>query len=464
MMETGRIEEQSCQFKVFTTGDLKAEFSPWFVGDRGQQSYIKLKRNDEIAYLYSGMGAVLHAEVQKALMRLVNEGWLTQGELHVSFEGSPDPDVDMFMERDNIALEIGAALLPLVDPYEGAPLLARLNMLREEIAQEIGCLVPSIRVKDNMRIQPNQYFIRLRETIAASWELFLNRYLAIGTLEQLGELKGWSTMEPAYRMNAKWIEVGEKDQAEKTGCMVQGGLNVLLTHLKETIKANAGRVLGLQETCQLLQRLGGSHPVVVEEFLADLKSLRTVRKILQNLLAENVSIKDLVTILEVVGDNMEDIKNVQLMTEHVRRGISRQICMSLMSPDGFLKAMVLKPKLEQELTGCLKDAVDGAYLCLGPGELAKLTKAFRKAAEDYGMPLIVVTEPALRIYLWNLIGDQIPSLHILSTAEIPQDLRINILGEIGETLGAGAAEAVKEEKEGTKGAKKKKVKKFWTKE
>jgi flagellar biosynthesis protein FlhA len=455
-MEIGKIEEEVYNFRTFTTGDLKSEFIPWLLGDRGQQSFVKLKRKDEIAYLYSGVGAVLQAEVQKAVMRLVNEGWNTQGEVHITFEGSADLENDQLLERDSLSLELGAALLPLVDPYQGAPLLERLTAIRDGTAQSLGIVVPSIRVRDNMRIQPNQYLIRLRESPVAIGELYLERFLAIGSLEQLSGVPGWSFQEPTFKMNAKWIEVKDKDKAEKAGCMVQGALNVLITHLSETIRARGKDILGLQETFHLLERLGASYPVIVDDFLNDTKRLRKVRKILQNLLSEDIPIRDMVTIMEVIGDNLEDINNISLMTEHVRRALAHQICWPLVDSDGLVKALVLNAELEKKLIQSLKDSLDGAYLCLDEDQEKGLLGGIRKVLEEFGAPPIVIVDPSLRIFLWNLLAGRIPFIKVLSTAEIPPDVKISILGEIDAKLST--------EEDESKKVTRKKGRKFWKKE
>jgi flagellar biosynthesis protein FlhA len=455
-MEIGKIEEEVYSLRIFTTGDLKSEFIPWLLGDRGQQSFIKLKQKDEIAYLYSGVGTVLQAEVQKAVMRLVNEGWNTQGEVHVTFEGKSDLEKDELLERDSLSLELGAALLPLVDPYQGALLLERLTLIRDEIAQSLGIVVPSIKVRDNMRIQPNQYLIRLRESPVALGELYLERFLAIGSLEQLTPVPGWSFVEPTFKMNAKWIEMKDKNKAEEAGCMVQGALNVLITHLSEAIRSHARDILGLQETFHLLERLGNSYPVVVDDFLNDTKRLRKVRRIFQNLLSEDIPLRDMVTIMEVIGDNLEDISNTLLMTEHVRRALAHQICWPLLDNDGLIKVLVLNAELEKKLIHSLQDSLDGAYLCLDADQEKSLVGGIRKMLEEFSAPPIIITDPSLRIFLWNLLAGRIPFIKILSTAEIPPDVKISIAGEVDLKL-SGKEEEVK-------GPARKKGRKFWKKE
>ncbi|MDQ7826251.1 MAG: FHIPEP family type III secretion protein [Candidatus Eremiobacteraeota bacterium] len=456
-METGKIEEQATTFSLLTTSELKGEFLPWSLGDRGQQSFIKLKRKDEVAYLYAGVGSVLHAEVQKALMRLVNEGWSAQGEVHVTFEGDRDMLTDRFLERDAITIELGTSLLPLVDPYAGTPLLERLNVLRDEIAQALGFVIPSINVKDNLSLEPNAYLIRLRESPVTSGELYLERFLAMGSLDQLGAIKGWSMLEPTYKMNAKWIEPGEREKAEEAGCIVQGALNVLITHIDSVLVAHGKDILGLQETHDLLSRLSVSHPVVVEEFLSDAKKLRKVRKVLQNLLAENVSIKDLVTIMEIVGDNAEDLNASSLMTEHVRRGLAHQICWSLADREGIISALALSESLEKELSASLVDALGGAYLSLQKESEEQLISLVRKSLEEHEHPPVIITGPAVRIYLSGLLGSYFPHLAFLSTEEITPGVRLHAAGQVKGSL------FPRGEKEARADRKPRKPRKFWNK-
>ncbi len=461
-MDTGRIEEEICEIKLLTMGELKTRFIPWSLGDRGQQSFIKLRKKDDVAYLFSGVGAVLQAEVQKALMRLVNEGWTMQGEVHISFESPADARGDVFLDYDNIVLELGSALLPLVDPYQRAPLLERLSMLREDIAREIGFVVASVKVIDNMKLQPNQYLIRLRESPQAVGELFLDRFLALGSLEQLSMFQGWTIQEPTYRMNAKWIEVKEREKAEEAGCLVQGSLNVRLTHLTQVLKVQSSKILGLQDVHDLLGRISATHPVVVDEYLQDIRKLRKVRKILQNLLAEQVSVRDMISIMEIIGDNSEDMNNLWLMTEHVRRGLAPQICWPHIESDGMLKVLTLDAELERKLITSLRDTDGGPYLHLEKDLEEQVVRTIRKALGDYEMVPVILTAPALRIYLWNLLAPMIQPLTILSTAEIPTEIRLQLLGDI-KLEGSSTAEIPDQAEAPEKGNLKKK-KRFWKKE
>lgn len=427
-MESAKMNEEKVEFTLFSGGELRSPFIPWTRSEQGQQSFIKLARGDQMALLYSGMETVLRAEVQKILMRLLNEGWQMEGEVHLIFRGSGEMDFDILFQRDPLTLELSSHLLPLVDPCQGAPLLERLNSLREEIAQEIGLVTPGIRVKDNIRLPPNRYVILLREVPLAEYELFLNRYLAVGTLEQLAGIPGWSTIEPAFRANAKWIEAGEKDAAERAGCMLLGSLSVLLTHLKEVLKANAARILGLQDIKFLLERLGQNYPVVVEDFLQDNTRLRRVRKILQNLLEEKVSIRNLVTILETIGDHQEELDETDLMTECVRLALATQICSMCVDAEGVMRGLLLSESLEQKMIHALSN--NAKELSLNDEEKDEIIAAVKRAVEEYSSPGIVFCKPPLRPHLSRLLRASLPGITVISLAEIVPGVRVEVAGEI----------------------------------
>ena len=243
-----KINEQDAVIKFFSADDLNMPFVPWLKGERGQQTFLKLRKHGKDAFLYAGAGSVMQAEIQKTIMKLSSDGWTVEGDVQVSFDGAPDVMSDRLLCRDEITVEIGAELLPLVDPCNGSPLLERLNAIREELVKSLGFILPGINVRDNMLLHPNAYVIKFRELQASSFELYLDRMMAIGNQEDLDKLTGWAVTEPTYKMPAKWIESKDRSVAESAGCIVQGALNVMLTHISDTIHRNAGKILGVQET------------------------------------------------------------------------------------------------------------------------------------------------------------------------------------------------------------------------
>jgi len=422
--ESNRVYETREVVRLMAAGEGPAPFVPWAAGEQGQQAFLKMTKDDDTAFLYAGMGGIVDVDIQKALMRLVNDGWSVQGEVHLSFDGTGDPGADGYPEVDAIVLEIGSGLLPLVDPYQNAPLLEKLRDIRREVGQDIGFVAPGVKVRDDMALPPSAYRIVLRDAPAAQGEIFLDRFLAVGSLEQLAPLQGWSTVDPSYRMPAKWIPVEAREAAESAGCMLFGGLSVLLTHLREVVKRFASELLGLQETHALVARLAATHPVVVEDIVQSTARLRKVRHVLQRLLDENVSIGNLVTILETIGDHLADLDDAEAMAERVRRSLARQIATRCLDEEGALRGLVLSDEAEGLLADRLKQPLDAL------SDDGGFTRIVREALEEHGMPPVLFTPPALRPGARRLLRDSLVVLTVLSTAEIRPGLRVQVAGAV----------------------------------
>lgn len=427
-----QVKETDVKLKVFTGGDEDFEFIPWGEGKKGRQSFITIEKEGARGLLYTGEGPVMEAEVNKASLKLINEGWKKIGELEVEFDGrsKQEKEIDELFARDHVRLEVGKNLLPLLDPNAGAPLLDLTSALRKDIVKETGVVIPGIRVMDNMSIPFENYIIYVKETPVASGELYLDRFLAIGSLEQLSDLKGWSTKDPSFNSPAKWIEKDEQAKADQKGCLVMGTLNVLVTHLKETLMSNLTSMLGLQEVKHFLDRLNETHPVVVEDFLKDKKKLRNVRKILHGLVAERVSIRDLVTIMEIIGDNEEKLDSVNFMIEQVRMALGRQICWQYLGMEGKITALALSRKMETKIQSNIKQTKHGLRLTLDADEAGAMLKYLKKAMEDYQNPPVIFTDPPTRQFFRRLVERAFPNVGVLSTAEIGPGIPIEIVGEI----------------------------------
>ena len=440
-MARGRIEERPEEILFLQVEGLGAPFAPWKRNDRGQQTYVKLTRGQEAALLYAGGHCLVDAEVQQGLMRLVNDGWTVEGELTVAFEGHAEPGTDPYVYQDPLLLELGQALLPLVDPQQGAPLLAKLGGLRDEIARETGLVPAGVRVRDNLNLEPNQYLVRVKESPTASGELFLDRFLAVGDHEQLGELEGWVTTEPAFRMKAKWVEMEHREKAEGVGCLLIGPLQVLMTHLKQVVLNAGPELLGLQETHELVARLRTTHPVVVEDFLSNRTHLRHLRRILQALLAERVPIRDLVTILETAGDALDRISKTDLVTELCRVALARQICWTWLNEEGVLRGLALSPTAEQRFLEALEPREGGVALAMTRDEADDFVTAVRKALEEHGNPPVLFTDPPSRLWVRRLLARALPQLAVLATTEIAPGIRVEIAGPVdfGEAKKAPAS-------------------------
>ena len=425
-MARNRPEEEIQNLQVFRVGELFEPFAPWKRNERGCQVYVKLVRGEESAFLFVGPHFTLRAEVQQALMRLVNDGWTVEGELQVQFDGRGEPGTDPYVYRDPLILELGRGLLPLVDPQNGTPVLSKLDQVREEVAREIGLVIPTIRVVDNLSIEANQYLVRIKDAPVANCEIFLERLLVVGPLELLANLEGWTTTEPVHRMTAKWIEAQHKERAETSGCLVLGPLAVLITHVKSVILAACPELLGLQETHELIGRLRNTHPVVVEDFLQDRSLLRRVRRVLQALLSERVPIRDLVTILETCGDVLESLDETEMVVELCRQQLSRQICATYVNQEGVLRALALGPATERVLAQTLEgnDVMANLQPLLQHAE--ELVTAVKKARESHGYPGALITDPPTRPLVKKLLRRAFPDLGILSTAELVSGVRVDV--------------------------------------
>ena len=425
-----KFSEKDVKIKILHLPEEKFDFIPGESGIKTEQYFLKLKRKDETAFLYAGEKGIMEAEIQRKLFKLTNEGWKVEGDVGIEFNGKKEDEFDELFERDVIRVEIGRNLLPLVDPAQDALLMKSVNDLRRDIVSATGFITPGIKVKDNLLLQPSNYVIYLKETPVASGEIFLDRLLAVGTLEQLGKIQGWSTKDPSFNSPAKWIEHEEIEKAEQAGCLLLGPLSILMTHIRESVVTNLKDLLGLQDVKNLLEKLMKTHPVVVEDFLKDKKKLRLVRKVLQNLVHERVGIRDLVTILETMGDYEDQIEKTDLLTEMVRIALARQICWSYLDEEGKITALVLSRKFEEKLQNSIRETKHGLRLTLTTEEVDSIIRYIRKAMEDFKNPGVIFCDPPTRLYFRRLTEPNFPHLGVLSTAEISRGIRIEIVGEI----------------------------------
>lgn len=429
-MARNKPEEVNESLRILRVGELYEPFAPWKRSEKGRQIYIKLSRDEETCFFFVGTHFGLKAEVQQALMRLVNDGWNVEGELQLSFDGRAEPGTDPYVYQDPLTIELGRALLPVADPQHGSPLMAKLETIREEIAREMGIVTPPVRVVDNLHIEPNQYLVRIKDAPATSWEIFLERLLVLGPHDQLDNLEGWATTEPIHRMRAKWVEPDLREQAEQAGCMVLGPLAVLMTHLKSVVMNACPELLGLQETFDLVNRLAPTHPVVVEDFLNNRAHLRNLRKVLRALLAERVSLRDLVTVLETAGDLLDRLDRVDLVTEFCRMALSRQICGTYLNEEGVLRGLALGSRAEKRLLECIKEGPRGPVLSLPRDEADDFVASVRTTREEQGHPPVLFTDPPTRLFVRRLLARSLPDLAVLATTEIAPGVKVELCGQV----------------------------------
>ncbi|NLM20975.1 MAG: flagellar biosynthesis protein FlhA [Peptococcaceae bacterium] len=334
---------------------------------------------------------------------------------------------------DHMEIEIGYALIPLVDAGQGGDLLDRIVLIRRQLAGELGFIVPVIRVRDNMNLQPNQYVIKIKGADIASGELLADHYLAFSGGLDNEDIPGIPTKEPAFGLDAKWINAAHREQAELSGYTVVDAPTVLATHLTEIIKANAHEILSREDVKKLIDHAKEHSPAVVEELVPDLLSLGQIQKVLANLLRERVSIRNMPTILETLADYASLTKDIDKLTEHVRQSLARQILQPLLVDNKRLPVITLEPQIEQLILDNLRPSEYGNYVNLDPLVMQKLLKNISLQVEKVvvqGYNPIIIAAPVVRINLKRMTERHIPQLIVLSYNELVQGIEIQALGMV----------------------------------
>ncbi|EKU70674.1 flagellar biosynthesis protein FlhA [Selenomonas sp. F0473] len=347
-------------------------------------------------------------------------------------EATTPENIVSLLQVDPMELEIGYSLIPLVDTGQGGDLLDRIVMIRRQCALELGLVVPTIRIRDNIQIKPNAYIIKLKGIEIARGELMLDHYLAMNSGTVFEEVPGIETVEPAFGLPALWISENEREQAELNGYTVVDAVSVLATHLTEIIKQHADEILGRQETQNLLDNLRKTNAALVDEVVPNLLSVGEVQKVLANLLHERISIRDMSTILEVLADYGTATKDTDILTEYVRHTMARHITQQNVQ-NGVLPCITLDPALENKIAGGVQRTEHGSYVSLDPDSMQKLLTALQEELNkltDQGYQPIVLTSPTVRPYFRNLVERSISGLIVLSHAEIEQNVEIQILGVV----------------------------------
>ena len=340
-----------------------------------------------------------------------------------------DPLNDL-LQIDAIELEVGYALIPLVDEKQGGDLLERIQLLRKQAALEVGILIPPIRIRDDIRLPANEYVLKLRGSQVARAEVMPRYLLALDTGSVLQRVEGIETIDPSFGMAARWIAPARRVEAESNGYVVVEPTTVIATHLMESLKANAAELLGRQDVQGMLETLKRSHAALVEEVTPAKVPLAVLHRVLQRLLRERVPIRDLVTILESLGDAADQTKDVELLTEYARRALTNVIARLHASPDGEISALTIGPALETALMNLLSPRAGAQASALTPDTLSAALRdlerlATRFASEGRMPPLI--TPPALRVGVRRLLEPVMPGLSVLSLSELPPSIKLNAL-------------------------------------
>ena len=341
---------------------------------------------------------------------------------------APDPMQDL-LQIDPIELEVGYALIPLIDEGQGGDLLERISLLRKQAALELGILVPPIRIRDDIRLPANEYVIKLRGSEVARAEVLPRFMMALNTGGVVAEIDGMDTIDPSFGMPARWVAASRRAEAEALGYVVVEPTTVVATHLLETLKGSAAELLGRQEVQEMVETLKKSHPALVEEIIPGKVSLSVLHRVLQRLLRERVPIRDLVTILEAIGDGAEATKDPEALTEVVRKSLTNVIARLFTDQTGTVRGITIGARLESALFGLFSPRNSQANApVLTPESLAAMLRDLNHLATTYavdGRPLPLITPPSLRVGVRRLIEPVLPSLPVISLAELPAQITLS---------------------------------------
>ena len=348
--------------------------------------------------------------------------------------GDSPEEVKSLLPLDTLELEVGYGLIPLVDEEQDGNLLARIRSIRRQFTLEQGVIIPSLHVRDNLELKPGQYRVLIKGNEVASAEIMIDHYLAMDPGDAKHRIKGIETKEPAFNLPALWIPEAQKEEAMMAGYTVVDPATVVATHLTEIFKRNMHEFLGRQETQSLLDNLSQRAPKAVEELVPNILSLGTVQKVLQNLVKEGVSIRDLLTIVESLADFGQSIKDPEQLTEFVRQRLSRTIVKPYLSEEGVLPIITLNQNIENLFQESLRQTDHGTYLAMQPDLAQKIiqsiNQAMEKAVVSDGQPVLLTT-PTIRTHLAQLLTRFIPTLPVISQAEIPPDIRLESVTSVG---------------------------------
>lgn len=383
-------------------------------------------------YSLAALFGILFFTFRASVKEVVEE--IDPEELQEAEEIKKPENVIELLQVEKMEMELGYGLIPLVDTEQGGDLLDRIVMIRRQCAIELGFIVPPIRIRDNMQLKPNSYVIKIKGIQIASGELILDNYLAIGPdIENDLDLVGIDTVEPAFNLPAKWIETKDQDVAEQKGYTVVDPPSVLATHLTTVIKNHAFELLGRQEIQNMIDFVKENNPALVNELIPDLMSIGDIQKVLSNLLKEQVSIRDMVTILETLADYAKVSRDNDVLTEYVRQALKRQITKQYVDGDMKLTVLTLDPSLEEQLRESVQQSEFGSYLALDPDVaqqvIDKLTNYYETLTSQ-GITPIILCAPVLRIYFKRLVDRFVSNLVVLSYNEIDSDVNVEVIGMV----------------------------------
>ncbi len=338
--------------------------------------------------------------------------------------------VDLLLPLDPLEIEVGYGLIGYVDVAQGGELLQRIKSLRRQLAVEMGFVIPAIHIRDNLQLKPNQYTVILKGVEIARGELLPGHWLAL-TSDKTPRVKGIETKEPAFGLPAVWIAEKEKESVQARGVVVVDPATVVTTHLTEIVKAHADELLGRQEVQSLIDNLAKTHPRVIEELIPKVVSAGTLHRVLQRLLRERISIRDLLTVLETLADYAPLTKNLDILTGYVRQALARTITKQYRDSEGGITVVMLSPEIEDKISQSVQHTEYESYLSVDPNWVQKVVRGVQKFLGTFasrGLQPIVLCSPGARIHFRKVLEKFVPNIIVLSHNEITHDVNIKSLG------------------------------------
>lgn len=389
----------------------------------------------KLAFFSLSIGLITMATTMRNNVKKLEEE--KEKESEIEEENSPNPnnaeDVKELLKVDQMELEMGYSLIPLVDETQGGDLLERITMIRKQIAAELGIIIPPIRIRDNMQLNPNEYTLKIRGSEITKGELMITNFLAMNPGGAEEEITGIPTIEPAFGLPAIWIPEEKREKAEMLGYTVVDPTSVLATHITETIKKYAPEILGRELVKELIENIKEDYSVVVEEVYPKSLDLGEIQTILQSLLSENVSIRNLPLILEILADASKLTRNIEMLVEYVRSGLSRQLCNEFRDSEKKLKVLTLNPTIEEVLKENIEESNLGNYINLPPDLNNKLILAANeevKRISGIGFQPIILVPPEIRKPLRRILERDLKHVVILSYGEITPEVELEAVGMV----------------------------------
>jgi len=342
-------------------------------------------------------------------------------------------NVTSLLQVDPIELEFGYGIIPLADTSQGGDLLDRVVLIRRQIALELGCIVPMIRLRDNIQLNPNQYIIKIKGVQVSEGEILFDHYMAMnpGYVEE--EITGIPTFEPSFHLPAIWITEGQRERAESLGYTVVDPPSIIATHLTEVIRSHIHELLTRQDVQNLINNIQEENQALISELVPKLLSVGEIQKVLQNLLREGISIRDLVTIFETLADYAPTTRDMDVLTEYVRQSLKRAISSKYFPANEMTSVITLDPKIEQEIMSSVKQTEQGAYLALDPAITKQIIDSVQveiQKLEELGKAPIIITSPIARMYFKRLTQDYFKDLIVVSYNEIESNVELQSVGMV----------------------------------